>query len=67
MKATFKTKSNYKNCNGIKLSVVEANLDSISCEVPMYGFDLKGEAHGSMVTASFHIKELTGLFINIKN
>ena len=61
MKAIFKTKSNFKNTNGVELKVVEICNFRISCEVPFHGFDKKGNLNiedDKIVIGDFNIKEL---------
>ena len=62
MKAFIKTKSNYKNCNGRELEVVEIQGKMICCLVPENGFDKEGNEIGGMINADFNIeKELISL------
>lgn len=56
MKAIVKTKSNYKNCNGKELTVVEFLGTIVACEVPENGFDNDGNPQGKMITADFSVK-----------
>jgi hypothetical protein len=58
MEAIVKTVSNFKNANGRKLKVVELKGDRVSCKVPFYGFNRKGEPQGNEVTADFKIREI---------
>ena len=65
MKAIMNTKSNYKNCNGIKLDVWECRGTRISCYVPYDGYDKKGNPIGGnkkMIIADFSIKEVAELY-----
>lgn len=71
MKAVMNTKSNYKNCNGIKLEVVECKGTRISCYVPYGGYNSKGlpnvdgskpKEHNRMIIADFSIKEVAELY-----
>lgn len=56
MKAIVKTKSNYKNCNGKELFVVDILNTIIACNVPEYGFDEHGNPQGKMVVADFNVE-----------
>ena len=65
MKAIMNTKSNYKNCNGVLLDVVECKGTRISCYVPYNGFNSKGvqiTMHDRMVIADFSLKEVQELY-----
>lgn len=65
MKAVMNTKSNYKNCNGIKLEVVECKGTRISCYVPYDGFDKSGSFNVNrdrMIIADFSVKEVVELY-----
>lgn len=66
MKAIMNTKSNYKNCNGIKLEVVECKGTRISCKVPYDGFKKDGTPVNSdkkrEIIADFSIKEVAELY-----
>lgn len=65
MKAVMNTKSNYKNCNGIQLEVVECKGTRISCYVPYNGFHKSGTHNinrDKMIIADFSIKEVAELY-----
>jgi len=65
MKAVMNTKSNYKNCNGIQLEVVECKGTRISCYVPYDGFDKNGSHNTNrdrMIVADFSTKEVVELY-----
>ena len=65
MKAVMNTKSNYKNCNGVQLEVVECKGNRISCYVPYYGFHKSGcfnVNRDRMIIADFSIKEVVELY-----
>ncbi len=55
--ATFKTKSNFRNLNGVLLEVVEMSAQRITCAI----FD---EELGKTINADFYLKELTGIYTN---
>ena len=59
MKATVNTKSNYKNCNGQELDVVEISGTRVSCQVPRFGFNKSGESVGEFGTSDFQLSEIT--------
>lgn len=58
---TVKTKSNYKNANGIKLEVVQFLGVIVSAKIPEYGYNEQGEPQGSYITADFDLKEITSI------
>lgn len=58
MTITVNTKSNYKNCNGKQLEVVQFLGDIISAKVPEFGFNGNGHPLGKMITADFNLKEV---------
>lgn len=63
MKAVMNTKSNYKNCNGVQLEVVECKGTRISCYVPYDGFDKEGKPNSTkLVIADFSLKEVVELY-----
>lgn len=64
MKAIMNTRSNYKNCNGIKLNVQECRGTRISCYIPYDGFDKIGNPINgkNMIIADFTIKEVSELY-----
>lgn len=65
MQAIMNTKSNYKNCNGIRLEVVEVKGKRISCYVPYNGFNKQGKPNiknDRNCIADFSIKELEELY-----
>ena len=59
MTAVFQTKSNFKNCNGKSLEVVEIHNTRISALIPRYGFDKEGAPVGQFTTvADFKLSEV---------
>jgi hypothetical protein len=50
--AIVQTGSNYKNCNGKPLKVVELKGTRVTCEIPFYGFDKEGKAIGDKIIHS---------------
>lgn len=58
---TVKTKSNYKNANGIKLEVVQFLGVIVSAKVPQQGYNEHGEPQGDYITADFDLKEITSI------
>lgn len=58
MKAYLKTKSNFKNSNGIALDIVEISVKRVTCLVPFHGFDRQGTPLGIVVKADFHLNEV---------
>lgn len=58
MKAIVKTNSNYKNCNGLQLEVVEIHGNRVTCLMPFYGFDSDKQPAGNMVKADFLLSEI---------
>lgn len=71
MKAVMNTKSNYKNCNGVQLEVVECKGTRVSCYVPYDGFDKKGKPNTDsknnlnndrMIITDFSVKEVVELY-----
>ena len=58
MKKIVKTKSNYKNCNGVELEIIEFLGTIIACKVPDGGFDKNKQPIGKFITADFNIKEI---------
>lgn len=61
MNAIIKTKSNYKNCNGKSLEIVEFLGNIIACKVPEFGFNKNGEPEGKWITSDFNIKEIVSI------
>ena len=63
MKAIVKTKSNFRQVNGVKLEVVECVGTRVTCKVPFYENEklLKGV---KMIAADFNINEVVELFTN---
>lgn len=69
MKVIVETGSNYKNCNGKQLEVVEINGCRVTCKIPRYGFDPKsGVALGSGVeiNTDFTLKEVVTFVGSVK-
>lgn len=58
MKAIIKTKSNYKNCNGVELEIIEFLGTIVACKVPECGFDKNKQPIGHFITSDFNIKEI---------
>ena len=58
MTIKVKTTTNYNNCNGQLLEVVEFLGTIVAAKIPQYGFNDKGEPQGDFITADFSLNEV---------